>query len=212
MFNRSKKYFFSGLAVFLPIVLTVYVSIQILNFAENIFGKHLRPFFIENYDFYFWGLGLITLVAVILFCGFVVTHYFGRVMHRSAEKLMLKIPLIANIYPAFKEIAQFVFKEDGDGQKPQQVVLIEWPQPGVFTIGFLTNNTPKVICQEAGQDLVNVLVPTVPNPITGFIAMVPRQKIRPLPITVEQAIKIIVSGGVVDPYIVSPDETAPKKS
>lgn len=201
MMRRIRKYFFSGLAVFLPLVLTIYVCIWFLNFAESIIGKYLKPFLLDNYDFYFWGLGIAVLVLIILFFGFLITNYFGRAAHRMTEKIMLQIPIMSSIYPAFKEIAGFIFKEEENADNPQQVVMIQWPRPGVYTIGFLTNKTPKVIADQAGgKDMVNVLIPTVPNPLTGFIAILPRENVTPLAMTVEDAIKIIVSGGVVDPH------------
>lgn len=200
MWRRVKKYFFSGLAVFLPVVLTIYVCSWILNFAENIFGKSLRPFFQNNYDFYFWGMGIVVLFVIIMLCGFLITNYFGRSLHRFAEHLMMRIPVMGSIYPAFKEIAKFLFKEDDDKGAVQQVVVIEWPRVGIYTIGFLTNQTNKVICDAVGQELVNVLIPTVPNPLSGFVMMFPREKVKNLSLTVEEAVKIIVSGGVVDPH------------
>jgi uncharacterized membrane protein len=199
MLRRLKKYFFSGLAVFLPVVLTIYISVLILNFAESILGKYLKPFLLEYYDFYFWGLGILILFLLIVLSGFLITNYFGRTIHRSAEHLLLSIPLMSNIYPAFKEIAKFVFREETNGKRLEQVVLLQWPRPGVYTIGFITNATTAEICQKAGRDLVNVLVPTVPNPLTGMIAMVPHEELIVLNLSVEDAVKIIVSGGVVDP-------------
>ncbi len=200
MLRRIKKYFFSGLAVFLPLALTIYVCVWVLNFAESIFGSYLRPFFLENYAFYFWGLGIFTLLLIILLCGFLITNYFGRSMHRMAEQMILKIPVVANIYPAFKEIAGFLFREDdGRVRRPQQVVLVEWPRKGCYCIAFLTNTAPEEVCTVAGREMLSVLVPTVPNPITGFVVMIPKDEIIVLKMTVEEAIKIIVSGGVVTP-------------
>ena len=184
MGSRLKKYFFSGLAVFLPLVLTVYVSIWALNFVEGIFGKYLRPFLMENYDFYIWGIGIVALVIVILFCGFLVTNYIGRAVHRWAEQWMVRVPLVGNIYPAFKEIAKFLFQGDSSF-RPQHVVLVQWPSPERYMIGFLTNDTPAVLCRKAGRDLVNVLIPHVPNPLTGFVVMLPRAEVHILEMTVE---------------------------
>ena len=200
MLRRIRKYFFSGLAVVLPFILTIYVFVWFLNFSEGIFGKFLKPFLLNNYDFYIWGLGIVVLVTLILCSGFLVANYFGRSAHRMTERLMMRIPLMGSVYPAFKEIARFLFREEDAAGRPQQVVLIEWPRIGLYTLGFLTNRTPKIICDAAGLDLVNVLVPTVPNPLSGFIAMIPRENVTILPMTVEDAIKIVVSGGVVDPY------------
>lgn len=214
MWRRAKKYFFSGLAVFLPLGLTIQVFLWALKFTDNILGGFLRPYLQRNYDFYLPGLGILLLLLVILLCGFLVTHYFGRVLHRSIDNLMMRIPIIATIYGAFKEVARFLFKEeDASSLKgPQQVVLVQWPRQGIYTIGFLTNKTPQIICDKAGRRLLNVLIPTVPNPITGFVMMFPAEDVQPLDVTVEDAIKIIVSGGVVDPYAISSHEDAATRS
>ncbi len=203
MFRRIKKYFFSGLAVFLPVVLTIYVCVWVLNFAENIFGKYLRPFFMNNYDFYFWGIGIAVLITIILCCGFLITNYFGRSVHRFAEGLLMRIPVMGSVYPAFKEIARFLFREEDARGAVQQVVMVEWPHDGIYTLGFLTNKTNKV------RELVNVLIPTVPNPLSGFVMMFPREKVTDLSLTIEEAVKIIVSGGVVDPHAVVIHEEKP---
>jgi uncharacterized membrane protein len=200
MLRRLKKYFFSGLAVFLPLILTVYVSIWVLNFMESLFGKYLRAFFIEHYDFYFWGFGIIVLFAVILFCGFLITNYFGRNVHRLAEQFLLHLPFTGSIYPAFKEITKFLFHDQDEGRF-QQVVMIEWPRKGVYAVGFLTNEAAPQISAMAGKKMCNVLIPSVPNPLTGFVAIVAEDEIIPLKTSVEEAIKIIVSGGVVNPII-----------
>ena len=212
MLRRLKKYFFSGLAVFLPLLLTVYVSIWALNLTESVFGKYLKPFFLEYYDFYIWGLGIIILLVVILFCGFLVANYFGRNIHRLTEQLLSHIPLVSSIYPAFKEVAKFLFSERGPGRHLEQVVLVEWPSPGLYALGFVTNKTPAVICEKAGRELYNVLIPHVPNPVSGYIVMVPRESLIVLPLSVEDAVKIIVSGGVVDPTIIQSDETPPSST
>ncbi|MBF0388059.1 MAG: DUF502 domain-containing protein [Candidatus Omnitrophica bacterium] len=207
MLRRLKKYFFSGLAVFLPFILTINVCVWFLNFSESIFGKYLKPFLMDKYEFYIWGLGILVLVMLILFSGFIVANYFGRSIHRMTESLMMRIPVMGSIYPAFKEIARFIFKEEDAAGLPQQVVLVEWPRAGIYTIGFLTNRSSKVISDAVGKDMVNVLIPTVPNPLSGFIMMIPRADVITIKMTVEEAIKIVVSGGVVDPHAFVVNET-----
>jgi uncharacterized membrane protein len=195
MFKRLKKYFFSGLAVFLPLVLAIYVFVWLMNFVESILGKYLKPFFLEYYDFYFWGFGILILILLILFSGFLITQYFGKVMHRMTEKLVLRVPFLGMIYPAFKEISRFFFQEKAHFDK---VVLVEWPRPGAYVLGFLTNPTATRISDKVGKKLSNVMVPHVPNPLTGFLLMVPDELITPLDITVEEAVRIMVSGGVMN--------------
>jgi len=191
-----KKYFFSGLAVFLPLSLAIYVCVWLMNFTESLLGKYLRPFFIENYDFYFWGLGIIVLVTIILFCGFLVRQYFGLAFHRATERLVLRIPLLGTIYPAFKEIAAFLFREKAT--HIQQVVMVAWPSDHAYVLGFLTNTTASKLSDKVSRKLYNVMIPKVPNPLTGFVVMMPEEKIIRLDISVEEAIKIIVSGGVIN--------------
>lgn len=195
MLRRLKKYFFSGLAVFLPLVLAVYVFLWFMNFLESLLGKYLKPFFLEYYDFYFWGLGILMLVLLVLFSGFLITHYFGKVLHRSAEKLILRVPLLSVIYPAFKEVSNFFFQEKARFEK---VVLLEWPSRGMYVLGFLTNASTPRISDKVGKKLSNVMIPNVPNPLTGFVVMVPDEFITPLDIKVEEAVRIIVSGGVIN--------------
>lgn len=207
MRHRLKKYFFSGLAVFLPIVLTIYVSIWILNFAESLFGKYLRPFFLEHYDFYFWGAGIVVLLAVIFLSGFLVANYFGRSVHRWGESILLRIPLAGSLYPSFKEIAKFLFREE-EGSV-QHVVLVEWPRKGAYSVGFMTNKASSGISTFTGKKMCNVLIPSVPNPVTGLLAIIPEDEITPLNISVEEAFKLFVSGGVVNP--VFPDGLPSKR-
>lgn len=201
--NRVRKYFFSGLAVFLPLGLTIQVFLWALKFTDNILGGYLKR---SDFDLYFPGLGIILLVSLIFLSGVLITHYFGRVIHQFIEGVFMRIPIIATIYSAFKEVSRFVFQNDSLVRRAQKVVLIQWPRPGVYTIGFLTNQTPRVICDKAGRQLVNVLIPNVPNPLSGFVMMFPLEDVQPLDMSVQDAIRIIVSGGVVDPHAVSRDE------
>lgn len=196
MLHRFKKYFLSGLAVFLPLALAVYVFFWIMNFFESLLGKYLKPFFLEYYDFYFWGIGIFFLTVIILFCGFLVTHYFGRFVHRVTENLVLQVPLLGTIYPAFKEISRFLFRERVNDV--QKVVMVQWPREGIYVVAFLTNKTADIICEKAGRKMSNVLIPTVPNPLTGFVVMIPDEDITPLPVSVEDAVRILVSGGVLN--------------
>ena len=172
----------------------------------------MRAFFIEHYDFYFWGFGIIVLLLVILACGFLITNYFGRALHRMAESFLFNVPFVNSIYPAFKEIAKFLFRDEPAEKKVQHVVMVEWPRKGSWSVGFMTNVAPEEVSRKAGRDLVNVLIPTVPNPLTGFVVMVPREDVVPLDMKVEDAVKIIVSGGVLIPGISETDEATPSEN
>lgn len=190
-----KKYFFSGVAVVLPLALAVYVFIWLLNFVDGLLGRYLKPLLLEYYDTYFWGTGIVLLVILTLLSGFLITQYFGRVGHRMMEKMVVQIPLLGLIYPAFKEVSQFFFQEKTHFER---AVLVEWPRQGAYLLGFVTNPTTSKISDKVGKKLTNVMIPNVPNPLTGFVIMVPDELITPLDITVEEAVKIVVSGGVIN--------------
>ena len=113
-----------------------------------------------------------------------------------AERLVSHVPLLGTIYPAFKEIATFMFRDQS--KHVQQVVMVEWPCKGMYMIAFLTNKTAERINAKAGRKMSHVMIPHVPNPLVGFVVMVPDEDIVPLPISVEEAVKIIVSGGVIN--------------
>lgn len=198
MFNNLKKYFFSGLVVFLPLALTVYLIFLAMNFAEGVFGRFLKPLFADNFGFYFRGLSIIIGVYFIIVIGFFVTHFIGKKVYDFFENLLIKVPIVKQIYPALKEMVVFLFARDRLGSF-RKVVLIEYPRKGMFAVGFLTNDTSEKICNFAGKDMCNVFIPTSPSPLTGFVTLVPKKEIIITDISVEEAFKFIVSGGVVNP-------------
>jgi len=129
---------------------------------------------------------------------FFATNFFGKQLYHYFEGLLLKLPFFKQVYPAFKEISLFLFS--GERLKFKQVVLIEYPRKGIFSLGFLTNETAaRAITEKIRQDLCHVFVPSAPGPLTGFLIMVPKKEVIYLDISVEQTIKLIVSGGVVSP-------------
>lgn len=195
MLKRLKRYFISGLGVFLPLALTVFLFIWVFNLTDGFFGKFVRPFLPDEFNYYFPGLSLLVGIVVIVFIGSVVTNYVGNRFHVFFERLLLKLPFFKQVYPAFKEMVSFLFSRDQLSFK--QVVIIEYPSPGIFAIGFLTNEAPKKACEKIGRPLMNVFIPSVPNPLTGFVVMVPKNAVTFTDIPVDEAVKYFVSGGVV---------------
>lgn len=198
MLARLRRYFISGLIVFLPLALTIYVFIGALNFFDGLLGKYLQPYFYENFGFYFRGVGILVGIYLIILCGFFVTNFFGQRIFTYFESLLLKLPFFKQIYPAIKEIATFLFSRD-QFRSFREVVLVEYPRKSVYSFGFLTNDTSENINKLTKQELCNVFVPSAPGPLTGFAIMLPKKDIIFTDITVEAAIRFIVSGGVVNP-------------
>lgn len=199
MGHRLRRYFISGLVVFLPLALTVYLFVWTLTFADGLLGKYIKPYFLKHLGFYFEGLGILIGVSLILLIGFFVTNFLGRRIHAFFENLLLKLPFFRQVYPAFKEIVLFLFSKER--LRFKQVVLIEYPRKGLYAIGFLTNEQNEKIREVTHKDVCNVFIPSAPGPLTGYIILVPRQDIIFTDISIEEAIKFTVSGGVLNPTL-----------
>ncbi len=195
MLKRLQRNFVSGLGVFLPLALTVYLFIWAFNFTDGFFGKFIRPFFPDEFNYYFPGLSLLIGLVVITVIGFLVTNYLGKRFHSLIEHLLLKLPFFKQVYPAFKEMAGFIFSRERLTFK--QVVIVQYPSKGIYSLGFLTNEAPKKVVEKLGRPMVNVFIPTVPHVVSGYVVMVPKEDVIYTDMPVEETVKYIVSGGVV---------------
>jgi uncharacterized membrane protein len=183
----------TGLIVLLPVVLTAYVLIVIFRFADGILGSLIE----KIVGFYVPGIGFVLSLVIVLFTGFLTTVLLGKRIFIVIENIFLRFPLVRQIYPSAKQIINFLFSKD----KPQfrKVVLVEYPRKGIWSMGFITNETVQEIKTKTGQDLLNVFIPGSPGPLTGYFMFVPKQDIIFLDMTVEDGLKLIISGGVVNP-------------
>jgi len=198
MMNKLRRYFISGLVVFLPIALTIYLLVLAIRFFESVFGSALQPIFKDNFGFYFHGLGIAFGVSLILLIGFFVTNFIGNRIYEFFEKIFIRLPFIKQVYPAIKQMALFLFSH-GQSAQFKQVVLIEYPRKGIYSFGFLTNESSLRIREKTQKDLCNVFTPSAPGPLTGFVVMISKKDIIFVDISVEEAFKFILSGGVVNP-------------
>jgi len=197
MFNNLRKYFISGLVVFLPIALTVYLFFLAIDFTDTFFGKLFAKFGLELGAIR--GLSIVVGIYIIILIGFFTTNFLGRKIHNFFERLVLKLPFFKQVYPALKEMAIFLFTRERLTSF-KQVVVVEYPRKGIYAIGFLTNDSSKEICDSTHKDLCNVFIPSSPGPLTGFTVLMPKKDIVYTKITIEDAFKFIVSGGVVNPH------------
>ncbi|MFA5059511.1 MAG: DUF502 domain-containing protein [Candidatus Omnitrophota bacterium] len=197
MKKQLKRYFIYGLTIFLPIMLTVYLIILTFNFIDGFLGKAIKPIFINIFGFYFNGTSILIFILLIFSIGFVTTHFLGKKLYPWFEKQLLKLPFFRQVYPAMKEIALFLFSHERPAFK--QVVLVEYPRKGAYSLGFLMNDSAKSICQKIGKETCNVLIPTSPSPFSGFVVIIPKDEVILTDMTVEQAVKFFVSDGVVNP-------------
>lgn len=198
MLARLRRYFLSGLVVLLPATLTVYLLIIIITFADGILGKYIQPYFADRFGFYFRGLSIFVGFVFIVIIGFLATNIFGKRLVDFFEGLLLRLPFFRQVYPAIKEIAMFLFSREKLAF--QQVAIIEYPRKGMYSMGFLTNESTDAINKLTKNELCNVFIPTTPSPLTGFVVLVPKKEILFPDISVEEAFKFIISAGVVNPY------------
>ena len=198
MKKHIKNYFLTGLLATIPITLTIYILGIFINIMDKGL-KYLPPkFHPDTYlPFHIPGLGLIITVILILIIGVITQSFFGRKLVSLGEWIVSKIPLVRNIYIGIKQLVAAIFVENSKAFK--RVVMVEYPRKDLWVIAFLTGVTEGEVQAKTNKEVVNVFIPTTPNPTSGFYLLVPKKDIINLDMTVEDAFKLIVSGGIVSP-------------
>ncbi len=190
--HAFRRYFVTGLATLFPVVVTFWLLVKIFQIADGLLGRSL--------GIKIPGLGLVITLLVILTVGVFSVHLFGRVVFRTIEIWCSRLPLVKKIYPTVKQFAEFLFVEEGRQAGFQRVVLVEYPRARSYSIAFVTKEWQTMLLGVA-QTWVTLLIPTPPSPFTGPIIFVPKEDIIPLALSVEEAFKLVLSGGVVAPSI-----------
>ncbi len=191
-----RKIFFAGLAVIFPLFITFYIILAIFQFSEGIIGRYINSELMQEYGFKIPGLGLILMLMIIFGAGIISRNFLGQKMLPLFEKLFFKLPVVANIYPSAKRLSGFLFGEE-ERKKFKKVVLIEYPQRGSYSIGFITNEEMPNFGLPNKEKLASVFIPLAPAPFSGIILLVPEEKITVINVSIDTAIKFIVSGGVI---------------
>ena len=191
--SRLRNNFFAGAVVLIPIGITLYLSLFIIKISSNILPKELNP---NNYlPFEIPGIEIIIAVIIITFIGWLSLSFLGKKIFELINRILKKIPILRTIYSAINQMTESLTKSDN---KQKSVVLLEYPKKDVWAVGFATKENKGIINDKIGNELVNVFVPTTPNPTSGFLLMVPKKNLIFLDITFEQASKFIVSAGTSD--------------
>lgn len=198
--KKLKRIFLTGLAVFIPAGLTLYILSFIIGIMDNLLGViplQYQPY--RLFGIHIPGLGVIVTVLLIFIFGLVTTSYLGNRMVRFGEGLVGKIPFVRSIYQAIKRIADSLFMDKARSFK--KVVLVEYPRRGVYSIGFITGSPngeiQKIVSRKA--PCVGVFMPLALTPTTGFFIMLPQDELIELRMTVEEAFTLIISAGIVTP-------------
>lgn len=193
LIRKLRNYFVTGLLVLLPLVVTGWV---LWNLFVTVDG-YLGPLFVRYTGRTVPGLGFAATIFLILFIGLFASNLFGRKLIGLGEYLVHKIPLVSKLYVGVKQIASVIFREQE--RFFRDVVAVEYPRKGVYAIAFLTNRMPSPVPGEAGAEMAAVFLPTTPNPTSGFLLLLPRDQVHSIPLSVEEGVKFVISGGAVLP-------------
>ena len=204
--GKLKAYFFTGILVTAPVMITFFVAYKLIVFVDVSVNKILPPqFALNNYlPFTIPGLGIIILVVALILIGMFAAGFLGRFFLRLGEWIVYKVPFISSVYSLLKQIFETFLSSKSDAFK--KVVLLEYPRKGIWILGFVSTDTEGEVKDIVKKDMVNVFIPTTPNPTSGFLIFVPREDVVELEMSVEDGIKFVISGG-----IVSPEELKQKK-
>ena len=202
---RIRAYFLAGVLIISPVAVTLAVAFWLINFVDShivpLIPEQWNPdtYLREHFGFQFGipGLGVLVLFVVITLVGWLTAGYVGRVAVRVGENIVARMPVVRGIYSAVKQIMETIFRNQS--QAFRQAVLVEYPRRGLWTIAFVTGKAKGEVKNLMKEELVAIYVPTTPNPTSGFLLFVPREDIVYLTMSVEEAFKLVISGGIVTP-------------
>ena len=190
IFAKIRNNFIAGIVVLIPIGITLYLTIFFIRVTGNIIPKELNP---NNYlPFNIPGVEILIALFFITLIGWLSLSFLGKKFFELFNRILKKIPILITIYSAIGQMTESITKPDN---KQKSVVLLEYPRKGVWAVGFATKENTGIIKEKVKEELINVFVPTTPNPTSGFLLMIPKKDLIYLDVTFEQASKFIVSAG-----------------
>ena len=190
IFSKIRNNFIAGIVVLIPIGITLYLTLFLIRISGKIIPKEINP---NNYlPFDIPGVEIIIALIIITFIGWLSLSFLGKKIFEILNNILKKIPILRTIYSAIGQMTE-TFTKTGNDQK--SVVLLEYPRKGIWAVGFATKENVGLIKNKVKEEIINVFVPTTPNPTSGFLLMVPKKDLIYLDVSFEQASKFIVSAG-----------------
>ena len=190
IFSKLRNNFIAGIVVLIPIGITLYLTLFIIKFSGNIIPEEINP---NNYlPFDIPGLEILMALIIITLIGWLSLSFIGKKFFEIFNNVLKKIPILRTIYSAIGQMTES-FTSTGGNQK--SVILLEYPRKGIWALGFATKENKGLIQKKVNEEIINVFVPTTPNPTSGFLLMVPKKDVIYLDVSFEQASKFIVSAG-----------------
>ena len=191
---KFRNYFFAGVVVLIPLGITLYFTLFLINVSSKILPKELNPNHYLPYDIP--GVEIIISIFLITFIGWLSLSFIGKKLLEIFNNILKRIPFLRTVYSAIAQMVETFTKRE-EGKK--NVVLVEYPRKGSWAVGFATKDNAGEITNKTKKNLVNVFIPTTPNPTSGFLLMFPKEEIIYLDMTFEEASKFIVSAGTSNP-------------
>ena len=197
--GRLRGYLLAGVLVTAPLGVTVLLAWWIITFID----ERITPLIPAQYNpesylpFSLPGLGLVVLVIFLTLIGALTAGFLGRWVIHTGERVLNRMPVIRSIYSAVKQIFETVLAQQSNAFR--EAVLVEYPRRGIWAIGFITGTTKGEVQNLTEETTVNIFLPTTPNPTSGFLLFIPREDVIPLDMSVEEAVKMVISGGIVTP-------------
>jgi len=203
-----KRYLVAGLLVWVPLGITIWVLhflVTTLDQTLLVFPEGNRPD--DLLGFHIPGLGVLVSFAILFLTGVIAANFFGARLIRLWESLLGRIPVVKSIYSSVKQVSDTLLSDSGNAFR--KALLVQFPHQDAWSIAFLTGTPPPSVAQFLNEEHVAVYVPTTPNPTSGYFVIVPKSKVRELDITVDEALKYVISMGVVAPRARTPGNVKP---
>ena len=194
IFARIRNYFIVGVVVLIPIGITIYLTIFLVSISSKILPKEINPNHYLPYDIP--GVEIATAIFLITIIGWLSLSFLGKKLLNIFNNILKRIPILRTIYPAIVQMTETFTKTD---KEKKNVVLVEYPRKGTWAVGFATKENSGDISNKTNRKLINVFVPTTPNPTSGFLLMFPKEDVIYLDLTFEEASKFIISAGTSNP-------------
>lgn len=206
---KIRAYFFTGILVTAPVAITFYIAYKLIFFVDRSVNKLIPPQIKNQIDEYIPftipGLGVIILILLMILVGMFAAGFLGKFFLKLGEWLVYKMPFVSSVYSLLKQVFETFLSNKS--QAFSKVVLLEYPRKGIWILGFVSTDTGGEVKKLLdGRKLLNIFIPTTPNPTSGFLIFVPEEDVIPLAMSVEDGIKFVISGGLVEP------ESLPRRS
>jgi uncharacterized membrane protein len=202
--GRLRNYLLAGVLVTAPFAITIYLAWLFIDFVDTrvkplIPVRYNPDTYLEIWGFPFGvpGLGLLIVLIFLIVVGWLTAGLLGRFTVRTGERIMARMPVIRSIYGTAKQLVETVLSQQSTAFR--QVVMFEYPRPGIWAIGFITGDPGRIIQDHVEDEVVNILLPTTPNPTSGFLLFVPRKNVQVLDMSIEEGMKMVISVGIVSP-------------